>query len=218
MAQDPQSATIVRIPYIAPSNAPADEDNADQYPESIPRYVIETFSIAGDLIFDPFIGFGTTAFIAEELGRIPYGIEADPERHAWAAGQITHWQNIASTDALNCAALGWPLMDLCVTSPPFTAIDFDWNPLSENDPETQNYVSYLDKLEEIFAQVKKCMKSDTLLFVHVDDVQSDVLTPLINDMKERISKNFTFKEIITLEFDENAPEDYPQTQLLKFAA
>ena len=50
----------------------------------VTRY-IEKFSEPGDLVLDPFAGFGTTLVVAESLGRRAVGFELDPDRAAFAA-------------------------------------------------------------------------------------------------------------------------------------
>ena len=40
------------------------------FPPNLPHYFIKRFSKAGDLVFDPFSGRGTTAFEACRMGRI----------------------------------------------------------------------------------------------------------------------------------------------------
>ena len=106
------AADIITLPFDADYNAPKGEDNCDQFNAAIPRYFIEEFSKTGERVFDPFIGFGTTAFACEALKRVPYGIEADGERFEWAAGQLAHWHNIRHGDAADTAEFDFPAMDL----------------------------------------------------------------------------------------------------------
>lgn len=44
----------------------------------IPRYFIENYSKAGDIVLDPFCGRGTTVFEANQLDRIGHGIDVSP--------------------------------------------------------------------------------------------------------------------------------------------
>ena len=49
------------------------------FPRSLPNWFIRLFTDPGDVVLDPFIGSGTTAFAALELGRKAIGIEIKPE-------------------------------------------------------------------------------------------------------------------------------------------
>jgi DNA modification methylase len=48
------------------------------FPRAIPEFFIKAFSDPGDVIFDPFLGSGTTVVAAALLDRIGYGIEISP--------------------------------------------------------------------------------------------------------------------------------------------
>lgn len=58
------------------------------FPEELPKRLIKMFSFVGDTIFDPFIGSGTTAVVAEKLGRKWIGIEINPNYVKIAIKQI----------------------------------------------------------------------------------------------------------------------------------
>ena len=44
----------------------------------LPRFFIERLTRPGDIVYDPFIGRGTTAIEAALLGRVPYGCDINP--------------------------------------------------------------------------------------------------------------------------------------------
>ncbi|MGB0720432.1 MAG: DNA methyltransferase, partial [Bdellovibrionales bacterium] len=96
---------FIELPFVYEREAPPQDDASDRYPESLVRYFLDTYTKKGDRVFDPFTGLGTTAFVAEELGRVPYGIEADRKRFEWVAGQLEHWQNIKYGDAGDIAQM-----------------------------------------------------------------------------------------------------------------
>jgi DNA modification methylase len=48
------------------------------FPRALPEFFIKAFSDAGDLVFDPFTGSGTTMAAAHVLGRTGYGCEISP--------------------------------------------------------------------------------------------------------------------------------------------
>lgn len=59
-----------------------------QKPEELLRKLVLASSNADDLIVDPFLGSGTTAVVAEQLGRKWKGCDISPEYSQWAAQRI----------------------------------------------------------------------------------------------------------------------------------
>lgn len=51
----------------------------------------------GDIIYDPFMGSGTTILAAEKVGRVAYGIEIDP---LYVDVAIRRWQDFTKRDAI----------------------------------------------------------------------------------------------------------------------
>lgn len=49
------------------------------FPEKLARRLIKLFSFHGDIVLDPFLGSGTTAMVAKQLGRNYIGFEINPE-------------------------------------------------------------------------------------------------------------------------------------------
>lgn len=54
------------------------------FPLELPKWFIKLFTQEGDLVLDPFVGSGTTALAAQQLGRHYLGIEIQPEYAALA--------------------------------------------------------------------------------------------------------------------------------------
>jgi len=57
--------------------SPERTDHPAQYPEDVIERIIKASSDPGDVILDPFLGSGTTAKVARDLGRSCIGIELD---------------------------------------------------------------------------------------------------------------------------------------------
>jgi DNA modification methylase len=67
-----------------PSNVIEAKSESDQgshsapFPRAIPEFFLKAFSDPGDVIFDPFLGSGTTMAAAAVLDRTGYGVEISP--------------------------------------------------------------------------------------------------------------------------------------------
>lgn len=61
-------------------------------------WLVERTSDAGELIYDPFIGSGTTVIAAEMTGRACYAIEIDP---AYVDITVVRWQNVTGRAAVH---------------------------------------------------------------------------------------------------------------------
>lgn len=57
----------------------ANKNHSAVFPVELPKWFIKLFTQPGDLVLDPFIGSGTTAMAAMQLGRYYLGIDLNPE-------------------------------------------------------------------------------------------------------------------------------------------
>lgn len=60
------------------------------FPEKLVEVIIENFSKKGDVVYDPFLGTGTTAFVANKLGRDYIGSEISPKYAEIAIERLKH--------------------------------------------------------------------------------------------------------------------------------
>ena len=81
--------------------SPRDGDNMQNghgasYPVKLPAKGIEQHSNKDDLVFDPFLGSGTTLIAAEQLGRRCYGLEISP---AYCDVIVQRWETLTGKKA-----------------------------------------------------------------------------------------------------------------------
>ncbi|MBQ0081225.1 MAG: site-specific DNA-methyltransferase [Alistipes sp.] len=75
----------ISIPFWS---MPENTDHPTQKPEKLYAKLILASSKQGDRIFDPFMGSGTSAVVAEKLGRRFLGVEISKEYCLWAAKRL----------------------------------------------------------------------------------------------------------------------------------
>jgi site-specific DNA-methyltransferase (adenine-specific) len=75
----------VTIPFWS---MPENTDHPTQKPEKLIAKLVLASSLPGDLVFDPFLGSGTTAVVATKLGRRFCGIELNKEYCCWALKRL----------------------------------------------------------------------------------------------------------------------------------
>jgi DNA modification methylase len=90
----------------------------------VPRRLIRLYTFAGDMVFDPFLGTGTTAVAARRTGRHYFGIEKEPERASTARDRVEGVaKNIEQTEQ-------------SPTSPPDQIPDYILDGVDRQDPST----------------------------------------------------------------------------------
>ena len=209
--------SYITLPYKLEREPPPFETNFIKCPESLVRHLLKTFTKKGDKVFDPFAGLGTTLFVAEEMGRSAFGIEAEESRHQWVAGQMENWMQLAHGDSGKVAQMGFPKMDFCFTSPPYMPAHHQWNPLYAGDPKYAGYASYLKRMGVIFGNVAKIMKRNAYVVVQADNLPGKIYTPLVRDLSAVISKHLRLEGEMTVAW-KNPKPDYLHTHALIFKA
>ena len=73
------SATSAIPPNVLTMRTTQDHDHPAAYPMKLPEFFIKLLTDPGDLVYDPFMGSGTTAYAAASLGRRWIGSEISAE-------------------------------------------------------------------------------------------------------------------------------------------
>lgn len=69
-----------------------------QKPEELVRKFVGASSNPGDLVIDPFSGSGTTAVVAEQMGRRWMACDLEPEYNSWAADRLRRVRRMSDAE------------------------------------------------------------------------------------------------------------------------
>lgn len=117
------------------------QDDDVRYTESLVDYFLQEFTQVNDVVFDPFAGFGTTLFVAEKLGRIPFGIEYDQERAGFIQSKLKQSGTIIHGDSRQLLSYDLPAFNFSITSPPYMTKDGIENPFTAYTTKGDGYTS-----------------------------------------------------------------------------
>ena len=199
--------TYIHLTNTKQASLPARFQQDDvRFPESLVEYFLEQCTEAGDVVFDPFAGFGTTLFVAERMGRVPYGVEHDGGRQEWVAGQLEHWAHLKRGDAADLLSFGFPKMDFAMTSPPYMPKHHKWNPLYGGDPKHAGYGRYLKRMAFIFGRMKTLMKRNAVFVLQADNLPGKIYTPLVRDLGLAAEKHFRLDGEVIVAWDGGRPD------------
>jgi len=126
-------------------------------PEDVVARYVERYSQPGDMVLDPFAGYGSTLRVACRLGRRACGVELDPERFDWASSRLPPGARLIQGDARRIAHLDLPSGDFCFTGPPFFASEQLLN-LPGFPSLAEQYDAYLKDLETVCAGIRDVLR------------------------------------------------------------
>ena len=171
--------------------------------DSLVEFVVDKFTEKGQVVFDPFAGYGTTVLIAEEMGRLGYGIEFSKEKATYVQGLLEHPERFIHGDSRTLIEYDLPLIDLCLTSPPYTNRSDTENPFVDYRQKGFDYSSYLREMGNIFSQVAKKMNPSGHLVIEASNLKKNGdVTTLAWDIAREVSQSFRFEGEIVIGWDE----------------
>ena len=179
------------------------EDDDVRYSESLVEYFLHEFTQAGEIVFDPFAGYGTTLLVAEAMGRKPFGLEYDRDRVSYIQTKLKQPERIIHGDARQLSTYALPIFDFSMTSPPYMKADDHENPFTAYREQGAGYASYLDDIQSIYQQMKPRMSSSAKVVIEVANIKSeDHVTTLAWDIAKAISQVLNFEGEIIVSWDE----------------
>jgi DNA modification methylase len=197
------------------------EGTADDihFTQALAESIVSYASQPGDLVLDPFAGYGTTLAVAVRIGRRAIGIELVPEHIEIARRRTAGRARLILGDARELSRLVDEPVDLVLTSPPYmSATDHPENPLTGYATDDGDYAVYLGELGSIFHQVAALLRPGGQLVVNVANVVASdgKVTPLASDIAGVIDEQLPLLGVTTLRWDE-PPAGLDGDYLLWFA-
>ena len=196
------------------------EGTADDihFTEALAASIVGHASQPGDLVLDPFAGYGTTVAVAERMGRRAIGIELLPAHLEIARRRVGGVARLILGDARKVSQLVDEPVDLVLTSPPYMSATDAENPLAGYATDDGDYPAYLAELGSIFGQVAMLLRPGGQLVVNVANVVAPdgTVTPLAGDMAQVIDQHVPLLGITTLQWD-RPPAGLDGDYLLWFA-
>ncbi len=170
-----------------------------RYPEELVAEFLRIYTRPGDIVLDPFAGYGTTLVVAETMGRTPFGVESDPRRIAYIRSQLQQSAGLIHGDSRHLLDYRLPLCDFSITSPPYMERDDPENPLVL---QAGPYERYLEDLRQIYAQVRQVLRPGARAVLEVSNLKGPSgVTTLAWDVARAVSAELTFEGEVVIGWD-----------------
>ncbi len=198
---------LLKIADLIAERPSASDDNV-HFTESFVETVLDEYTSPGDLVLDPFAGYGTTLVVAERMGRAAIGVELLHEHADIIHGRISGRARVVTGDARNLTRLVQGPVDLCLTSPPYmTAVDHPENPLNAYRTLDGDYGRYLNEIGDIFRQVAELLRPGGHAVINVANLETrGTITPLAWDIARAASRHLTLQREVFLCWDQQPAE------------
>ena len=168
------------------------------------------FTKPGQIVLDPFVGIGSTLVACDRTGRRGIGIELS-SKYADIA-RIRTDQTVINSDAQKIAEIGLPMIDYCITSPPY------WNVLNRSTKDfhkvrekngydlkysneeldignIEDYDEFIRAIFNIFSQIYKILKNKGYITIVVKNVKKGgKLYPLAWDLAKTLGELYVIKD------------------------
>lgn len=195
--------TIIKCKHLNDLQLPkqfADDDI--RFSEELVSYFLERFTVTGDIVFDPFAGFGTTLFVCEKMNRVGYGIEYIEDRVNYIKSIIHNKDNIVCGNSLNLLQYDIPMIDFTITSPPYMSKNnHEQYPFAGYEVTGADYSKYLIDIQHIYKQLKNFLKPNAYAVIEVSNIiNQGILTTLAWDVAKSVGKVLTLEKEIVVDW------------------
>jgi len=196
--------TYIQIHNTHNYDLPPEYQNDDvRMADSLVEYLLREFTKEGDLVLDPFAGYGTTLYAAEAMGRVGYGVEYIEGKAQFIRSRLKRPENLIYGDSRKLSSYHFPKFDFCMTSPPYTPREDTENPFTGYTERGNTYSNYLQDITHIYEQVAQVMKPSAQVVIEIANLKTKQgVTTLAWDVANAVSRVLTFEGEIVVCWDE----------------
>ena len=193
-----------------------------RYSEALVEHFLQEFTKEGDIVLDPFMGFGTTLLVAERLKRTCFGVEFEQERYQYVQSILQRPELALHGDSTALESLPIPAIDFSITSPPYMGKHHIENPFTAYstllDTEGGGYNNYLKDLTKIYRQVAAKLKPGGRAVLEVSNLKHEdgTITTLVWDIARAVSAVLHFEGEIVMCWQDDCGYGYDHSYCLVF--
>jgi len=186
--------TVLSLVHEHEFELPERFDSDPRTPATYVEHFLSEFTDPGDVVLDPFAGFGTTLRVAERMKRDAYGVEYDADVASVARERLDDPDRVVHGDALDGASYDdVPAVDCCFTSPPYMVEAMDADPLTNYAETGQGYERYLADLGRVFDHVDGLLRTEGHVLIDVSNMKFEgSVTTLAWDVAREVAERFRF--------------------------
>jgi DNA modification methylase len=209
--------TYLRLSNVQRTELPAEFHDDVRFSEQLVEHFVQHFTQVGDVVFDPFAGFGTTLLVAEALERVPFGIEFDQQRAHYIQARLQQPAHLIHGDSRQLMKYALPAFQLSLTSPPYMTKDDPEDPFTAYTLPGRGYRVYLETIQEIYAQMRQVMKPEARVVIEVANLKAlNGVTTLAWDIGAAVGQVLTFEGEIIVAWEEGYGYGYDHSYCLIF--
>lgn len=217
--------TFLSLKNSQSKELPAEFANQDvRYSEALVEHFLQEFTNKGDVVLDPFMGFGTTLLVSERLKRTCFGVEYDQRRHQYVQSILQHPELALHGDSTALDTLPLPQMiDFSITSPPYMGKSHTENPFTAYttmlDTEGGGYNNYLKNLAKIYGKIAAKLKPNGRAVLEVSNLKHEdgTITTLAWDIARAVSQVLRFEGEIVMCWQDDCGYGYDHSYCLVFS-
>jgi DNA methylase len=211
--------TVLRLPLrdgppLPEKFAPVDV----RFSEKLVAVLVERLTAPGDVVLDPFVGFGTTVVVAERLGREGWGAELDGERAAFVRTRVSTPERIFEADSRALDVLPIPGVKLSIASPPYSSPGEPCEALAAYHLPNAGYDAYLAGLQEVYRKVDALLTPDGWAVIEVSNIREPGrVTTLAWDVARAVGEILPFAGEIVIHWEPTYAYGYDHSYCLLFS-